>query len=244
VSALITPLVTDIETLVADVQGFSPVDELYTLSMFVHATTGLPGDVVEIGSWHGRSSVVLGTAARETHGLVHCIDLFPRLEDWYKNPDGTYSFSVEMNGQRHSGYQEQTVWPDAFEARVAPIYAHCPDVFETFTANVRRASLTKVVRPHRGTSTTFAATQLPRFQARAIFIDGDHGYEAVKTDILNLWSFLVPGGWICFDDAFSGYDGVDRAVTELVIGNDDFDVKRQFTRKCFAARKAPLRARS
>ena len=64
---------------------------------------------------------MLGTAARETHGLVHCIDLFPRLEDWFRNPDGTYSFSVEMNGQRHSGYQVGGTSPFGFRKDV-PVY--------------------------------------------------------------------------------------------------------------------------
>ena len=57
-------------------------------------------------------------------------------------------------------------------------------------------------------------------------------------DIARLAPLLVPGGWICFDDAFSSYDGVNRAITQLVIDNPAYDVTRQLTRKCFAARKA------
>ena len=48
----------------------------------------------------------------------------------------------------------------------------------------------------------------------------------------------MAGGWICFDDAFSSYEGVDRAIARLVIDNPAYDLTRQLTRKCFAARKA------
>lgn len=235
----VTPLVSEIESLVADVHGWSPIDELFTLSMLAHATAHLPGDLVEVGSWFGRSSIVLGAAARDTHGLVHCIDLFPERDDWRRNDDGSYSFAVEIDGRVHAGYQEQTVWSEPFHAQLAPLYAERRSVFGRFLANVCERGLDVVVRPHRGTAATFAAQVTHPFRARLLFIDGDHGYEAVKEDIHHLAPFLVPGGWICFDDAFSTYEGVDRAIGELVLDNPAYDVKRQMTRKCFVARKAP-----
>jgi hypothetical protein len=92
-----TPLVSEIEGLVAGVHGWSPVDELYTLSLLAHATSHLRGDLLEVGSWFGRSALVLGAAARDTHGTVHCIDLFPERQDWRRNLDGTFSFAVEID---------------------------------------------------------------------------------------------------------------------------------------------------
>ena len=47
---VVTPLVTEIETLVEGVPGWSPIDELFTLSTLVYATAHLPGDVVEVES--------------------------------------------------------------------------------------------------------------------------------------------------------------------------------------------------
>jgi predicted O-methyltransferase YrrM len=233
-----TPLMSEIEALVADVHGWSPVDELYTLSMLAYTTSHLSGDLVEVGSWFGRSAVVLGAAARDTHGKVHGIDLFPGRDDWHRNADGTYSFAVEIGGRLHAGYQEQTVWPEPFESQVAPLYVDCPSVFDTFVANVQARGLGDIVLAHRGNASTFAASVSASFRCRVLFIDGDHGYGAVKEDITRLEPFLVPGGWICFDDAFSSYEGVDRAVTELVIDNPAYDIKRQMTRKCFIARRA------
>lgn len=232
-----TPLVTEIETLVDGVPGWSPIDELFTLSTLVYATAHLPGDVVEVGSWFGRSAIALGAAVRDTHGVVHCIDPFPTRDDWRQNADGSYSFEVEIDGQKHAAYQEQTVWGAPFEAHLAPVYAHQPSVLDGFLANIRSRGLDGVVRPHRGTTATFAAQAGPDFRCRLIFLDGDHGGAAVDDDLRRLLPYLVPGGWICFDDAFSVYDGVDRAIRAHILDNPAFDVARQMTRKCFVARK-------
>lgn len=234
----VTSLVAEIEELVAGVPGWSPVDELYTLAMLAHATAHVPGDIVEVGSWFGRSSIVLGSAARDTHGLVHCIDLFPERDDWRRNADGTYSFAVHLGERVYDGYSQQTVWGEPFESQVAPLYADCASVFDRFLANVQAHGLADIVVPHRGTSSTFAEQAPPSFRCRLLFIDGDHGYDAVAEDVARLTPYLVPGGWICFDDAFSTYEGVDRAIREFVLADPCYDVKRQFTRKCFAARKA------
>ena len=94
-----------------------------------------------------------------------------------------------------------------------------------------------MVRPHRGTTATFGAQAPPDFRCRVIFLDGDHGAAAVDDDLRRLLPHLVDGGWICFDDAFSVYDGVDRAIRAHILDNPAFDVARQMTRKCFAARK-------
>jgi predicted O-methyltransferase YrrM len=233
-----SPLVSDIEALVEGVPGWSPVDELFALALLVYGTAHLQGDIVEVGSWCGRSAVVLGAAARESHGRVHCVDLFPAREDWHQNADGTYSFSVELDGQRYEGYREQTVWAAPFESQLKPLYAEA-GVFERFQANICARGLDRVVLPHRGTTTTFAASRPESFRTRLIFIDGDHGYPAVVNDIDRLTPFLLPGGWVCFDDARSGYDGVDRAIRDRILHDPAYDIKRQMTRKCFAARRVP-----
>lgn len=237
-SVPVTPLVSEIEQLVDGVHGWSPVDQLFALSMLAHTTSDLPGDIVEVGSWFGRSAVVLGAAARDTHGVVHCIDPFPDSSDWSQNADGSYSFEMQIGGAKHVGYREQTVWRRPFEAQMAPVYDENPSVFDGFMRNIRQRGLADIVRPHRGTARTFVAQVPPDFRCRLLFLDGDHGYDAVIEDLHWLSPLVVPGGWICFDDAFSSYDGVDRAIAELIINSGAYDIKRQMTRKCFAARKA------
>ena len=145
---------------------------------------------------------------------------------------------MKIDGREYGGYEGQTVWKEPFEQQLQPLYDECPSIRERFDANVRAKGVADVVRAHRGTSATFARQMPGRFRSRLLFIDGDHGYHAVKDDIACLERFLVPGGWICFDDAFSSYEGVNRAITERVIDNAAYDIKRQLTRKLFVARKA------
>ncbi len=240
IASCTVPLTTRIETLVSDVPGWSPVDELFTLATLVYATAHLPGDIVEVGSWHGRSALVLGDAARATRGQVHCVDLFPAKDDWYRNADGTWSFRVRIGDETFGGYQQQTVWTDPFEQQVVPLYEEQPDVLGQLRSRIAAHGLGHIVIPHRGTSGTFLRSVSDRFRCRVLFLDGDHGYDAVRQDIEHLAPRLVPGGWLVFDDAFSGYEGVDRAITELVLENPAFDLGQQMTRKCFAARRAPI----
>jgi predicted O-methyltransferase YrrM len=237
------PLCSEIEALVEDIPGWSPIDQLYTLSTLVYTTAHLAGDIVEVGSWCGRSAVALGLAARDTHGAVHCIDLFPSRDDWRQQADGSYSFSVEVNGVPRVGYEQTRVWAEPFERQLKPLYDECPSILERFQRNIGARGLQHIVHAHRGTSETFVAGLRPDFRCRLIFIDGDHSYRAVLNDIERLAPYLLPGGWICFDDAFSNYTGVDQAIAERVLDNPAYDIKRQMTRKCFVARRALIEIR-
>ena len=61
-----TPVIDRIEGMVASIPGWTPIDELFALFNLVYATAHTRGDVIELGSWCGRSSVVLGHAATLT----------------------------------------------------------------------------------------------------------------------------------------------------------------------------------
>jgi len=94
-----------------------------------------------------------------------------------------------------------------------------------------------VVRAHRGDLASFLDKSGSDLKCRLAFLDGNHGYKAVCDDIRNIDSHLVQGGWICFDDAFTCYEGVDRAISELIIANPSYECCQQMTRKLFVARK-------
>jgi hypothetical protein len=114
---------TRIETLVDGVPGWTPIDQLYTLFLTVFHAADLPGDIIEVGSWCGRSSVVLGAAAKAIgEAKVYCIDLFPEKNDWKQNADGSYSFDVRIGSKTYGGHKQQTVWKEPFEAQIAPVY--------------------------------------------------------------------------------------------------------------------------
>jgi len=228
------------EKLASSIPGWTPVDQLYTLYLTVLLTAPLGGDVLEIGSWCGRSSAALGLAARAAGGTgVLCLDLFPEKRDWRRNADGSYSLELTLDGKRVGAYQEQTVWEEPFLRDIAPLYERHEGVLEIFRENIAGLGLEDIVRWRRGTSDLLAGEELRGSRFRLAFVDGDHSYAGVSRDIRNLEPRLLHGGWICFDDAFSHYEGVNRAISEHVIASPSFAAGRQMTRKFFMARKTP-----
>lgn len=235
---VVTPVWAQIEALVENVHGWTPIDQLFTLYTLTWLSAELEGDVVEVGSWCGRSAVVLAAAAKAAgKSTVHCVDLFPEKSDWKQNPDGTYSFDMVIDGKRYGGYQEQTVWKETFESQTGKIYESYNGVFDCFRETVSKRGMDDVVRPHRGDLASLLDKLGPDFKCRLAFLDGDHGFEAVCDDIRNIDRHLLPGGWICFDDAFTCYEGVSRAISELIIANPRYELCQQMTRKLFVARK-------
>jgi predicted O-methyltransferase YrrM len=227
-----------IESLVENVHGWTPIDQLYTLYTMTLLTSGLEGDVVEVGSWCGRSAVVLAAAAKSAgSSKVHCVDLFPEKSDWRQKEDGSYWFEVTIDGKRYGGYQEQTVWKDIFESQIAGIFDTYNGIFDCFQETVSRRGMADVIRAHKGDLKSLLAKLGPAFRCRLAFLDGDHSFAAVSADIRSIDRCLVPGGWLCFDDAFTSYDGVNRAIEELVIANPGYECCQQMTRKLFIARK-------
>lgn len=232
------PMIDQIQEMVRDIPGWTPVDQLYTLFILVSAVSDLEGDIVEIGSWCGRSTVVLGAAARRLENTkIQCIDLFPTKDDWNRNPDGSYSFKVCIGDQNFGGYQDQTVWQEPFEKDIAPLYEKYHGILDVFIETISKNGIQDIVEVCRGNSGTFVAAQTSRFKCKLAFIDADHSYEAVCQDIKNIEPYLVEGGWICFDDAFSHYDGVNRAINDLIVQNPSYHLCQQMTRKFFVARK-------
>lgn len=204
----------------------------------VMATADLPGDVVEIGSWCGRSTAALAlAAARSGGGVVHAVDLFPARDDWRRNPDGSWSMIMKGDNGATRAYCDQTVWNDPFQATIEPVYERYSGTFEAFQATLRAFEVEDRVRAWRMSSRRFADEVPAGLRCRLAFIDGDHGYGELCHDIELIERLLVPGGWVCFDDAFTSYDGVDRAIRERIIESPRYEMGFQMSRKCFAARR-------
>jgi len=232
------PIMTRIEDLVSTIPGWSPVDQLYTLFLLIYSNSHISGDIIEIGSWCGRSSSVLAMSAKMT-GVkqVVCVDLFPNKNDWKQNTDGSHSFKVNIDGKEYSANTDQTIWEEAFEKDVVPIYKNTDNLFEIFSNNIKKSGCEELITTIRGNSFDIKKKVDSFFKCKFAFIDGDHGYETVCNDITNVEKYLVPGAWICFDDAFSTFDGVDRAIRNMIIDNPRYCCKQQLTRKLFVAKK-------
>ncbi|WP_150526419.1 class I SAM-dependent methyltransferase [Roseibium sediminis] len=232
------PIASQIETAVGSIPGWSPIDQLLTLFTLTFASANIGGDVLELGSWCGRSAVALGMAARLSGNTrVHCIDLFPDKDDWYRNEDGTFSFSVTLAGKKYGAYQDQTVWAEPYHRDIVPVYQRYGGTLDAFKEAMRVNGLSDLVTPYRADMETFAATAPSDLKLRLAFIDGDHNYDAVCNEIRLIERFLLPGGWICFDDAFSSYEGVNRAILSELVESGRYCQFQQMTRKLFVARK-------
>lgn len=232
------PVSTQIEEAVRDIPGWSPLDQLMALFTLAYSSSHLPGDILEVGSWCGRSAVALGLAAKLTgKGKVHCVDLFPEKNDWYQNADGTYSFAVELDGKRYGAYCDQTVWEEPFLRDIKPMYDRFNGTLEAFNLAISANGLNSHVLAHRTDLEGFSKKVGYDFALRLAFIDGDHSYAAVAKDIEIVERYLSSDGWICFDDAFTSYDGVNEAIQRHIIGSGEYKNCQQITRKCFVAQR-------
>ena len=232
-----TNVYSEIETLASVVPGWTPPEQLLTLYNLVLASGHLGGDVLEIGSWCGRSTAILAKAlAACGSGTVHAVDLFPHKNDWRRNADGSYSFESRIGDKTFGAYTAQTVWAEPFERDIAPVYEKYDSVRDAFDETLERAGVEEFVKAYHGNSQVFAAQAPKGTRCRLAFIDGDHGYEAICQDIKIVERFLLPGGWICFDDAFTVYDGVNSAIRDCVITSKSYALDHQLTQKMFVAR--------
>lgn len=85
--------------------------------------------------------------------------------------------------------------------------------FQTFLGNIEDVrSRVAVLRM----LTDEAAGLLPEESFDLVFIDADHRYEAVRSDILNYAPLLKYGGILCGHDYGKGRDGLIEAVNETV----------------------------
>ena len=97
------------------------------------ATAGLTGDLLEIGSWHGRSSVVIGRRVKESEGKLYCIDTW-NTGSW------------DAIAQRLPKDRRKFLWEGA------------EDPLKQFTSNIKAAALEDVVVPLVGASESFRPT--------------------------------------------------------------------------------------
>lgn len=161
------------------------------------------GDVVEIGTWWGKSALILAFLARHAGvGPLLCVD--PWANDLLKQSEPLVD-----------GGSSQVDADEAFEVfliGLGPValgdmnYLRLPS---TEAAGVYRAGLT-VETP------VFGATRYNGSIA-VLHIDGNHAYEAAKSDVAAWACHVAPGGWIIIDDYVWPYgDGPRRVGDEFL----------------------------
>lgn len=157
-------------------RGFMPSDE--GLALYEAAATlggDVPGPLLEVGSYCGKSTIYLGAGAAEQGRLVFAVD-------------------------HHRGSEEnQPGWewhePDLVDPAVGKI-----DTLPAFRRTIHDAGLEGTVVAVVGQSPAVARSWATPLSL--LFIDGGHGTEPARWDY-ELWTPLVaPGGTLAIHDVF------------------------------------------
>lgn len=147
----------------------------------------LSGVIVEIGSYLGRSSIVIAQVAKENHDKVYCIDIWD---------SSIYDSLPEQQG------------------RVYKPYPIPEDAFEQFIDNIRAAGVFDTIIPMEGKSADFVRGW--NNPIKLLFIDACHEYSYVAEDCLLWKKHVMEGGVVLFHDYSLSWPGVMRAVDECM----------------------------
>jgi MMP 1-O-methyltransferase len=151
------------------VPGFLHPLEGFALSILASHGEG-PGEIVEIGSFKGRSTCFLAFGSKHANrGKVTAIDHFKGSAE----------------------HQPGQTFADADIARSG-------STFGVFEENLRTHQLLDMVTAVKSSSVEAAKGWTK--PVGLLFIDGDHAYEATRLDFETWSKFVPPGGYVAFHD--------------------------------------------
>lgn len=180
-----------------DHEKFRALYEIFRLSP--------PGDVVEIGSWCGKSAFIIANLAKKYQiGNVLCVDPWSSKNEYMKHED-----------------QGGAINDVDFKAEDSLV------VFQMNLALFFDGVLNYLRLPSKEGATHFRQKKNVRneffgetaYQGRisVLHIDGNHDYANVKEDVLSWVDMVLPGGWVIFDDYVWPYgDGPKKAGDEFI----------------------------
>ena len=192
----------------ASIDGWLTVDEAIALYELARDLPDEGPRAVEIGSWQGKSTVCLA------RGLAGKVD--PRL--------------VCIDPFDASGDDQST---GMYGARADGLGGPLRRAFEH---NLDAAGVRGLVDVRQGYSHELAAAVDGPFDL--LFLDGDHGYEAVRRDFDDWAPKLRPGGVLAMHDVrHAVHEGPRRVVAERVEADAQW-VDRRYVDSMFVARRA------
>ena len=152
------------------IPGWLSENEAITLYELARAVPDDSPVAVEIGSWQGKSSLVLAKGLKgKTNPILYCIDPF--------------------NGD--AGASDRVIYSRALSTMNKSLK-------EAFLDNMSRHGVLDVVQPLEGYSFEFAGGFTDPIDL--LFIDGAHEFDAVLQDYEQWSPMLRPGGMIAFHD--------------------------------------------
>lgn len=174
-----THLPIDIDT----VKGFLAAAEGDALYRTAQSVSPI-GPILEVGSYCGKSTVYLGSAAKENDNIVYAVD-------------------------HHRGSEEHQLGEEYHDADLYDAQAGLMDSFREFRRAMRNADLEDTVVPIVAPSSIAArrwATPLGM-----VFIDGGHSLEAAMSDYRSWASHIASGGVLAIHDIFPNPDDGGQA---------------------------------
>ncbi len=147
-----------------------------------------PGDIAEIGSWKGRTTILMGLGLRDA--AVPLADCRVYAIDHHEGG----SDLAELTARRGSSLQDfrenirRSGIADRIEEMIMPAEEAAP------------------ILEKRGV------------QLRLLFIDGDHDESSVRADIRNFAPLVRAGGIIAFHDHDDAHPGVGKAISSELGG--------------------------
>jgi predicted O-methyltransferase YrrM len=225
-----------IRELVVDIPGWTPHDQLLTLFTLASQVSEGQG-ILEIGTWCGKSANVLALAAKQKKNVkLSCVDLFPELNDWIENSDGSHSIRA-TDGTIH--LKDHPLFEEPFVSEVLPIYKNEMSPMKWLEGSLNHNNLRMYVEIFKGDVSDFAKNLSGNSKKYGlVFIDADHSFQSVCKDIEFAEKVLVSGGWLCLDDANTVYTGVDEAISKMITSKPNiYNNVIQVTRKMLIAQK-------
>lgn len=185
-------------------------DHEKTCALCEIARHSISGDIVEIGSWWGKSAFILARLALCYEiGNLLCVDPWSN-EHLVQNDEK----GLVDRGSAQMDAGEALI---VFEMNLLP--------YSSNHVNYLRMPSTDGAKHYRdrlSVATASFGTTNYRGHIAILHIDGNHSYAAAKADILSWSGFVVEGGWIIIDDYIWPYgDGPQRTANEFLAENQD-----------------------
>lgn len=184
-----------------EIGGWRPEKEAIALYQIAVSLPDEHPVVVEIGSWLGKSSVILALGIRKKiSACLYCIDPFDAGGD-------------DRSVVDYEKIKENITLP----------------LKEVFVNNMKTYGVYKYIEILKGHGYDFIKGWDRPIDF--LFIDGDHSYEAVLQDYQLWSRFIKPGGYIVLDDVVIELRedcpiGPGRVVRECLLNNPEWEGKR------------------
>ena len=169
------------------VKGF--IDHNEGICLYNYAlNSSKKGPILEIGSYCGKSTIYIATAAKKFSGCVYSVDHHTGSEE---NQVGWEYHDIEL-------FDEET-------GRI--------NSFPEFMRNLRKANLFDTVVPI--VSDSLLVSRYWKIPLSMVFIDGGHTMEAALNDFNNWKDKIIKGGILAIHDVFPNPDDGGRPPYEI-----------------------------